>query len=145
MIDLGELLGTSRGCKMVLQCESLRFDRAALRAALAELSPGDCIAYAIRLNASSVARMVTLVTLPLHLRCVQRMIVRGGAQVLGRYGIDPSLDAPSCVYELNSAAAEYADRCLRPRGSAPRFRRITSHLLGCDPALGGVVVVARKI
>jgi len=141
--EVAATAGTGPRCNVLLERDPLRFDREALRTALDGMSSGDCIAYAIGLNAPPVARLVTLTMLPLRLRRIERTIARGGAQVVGRYGIDPSLNAPSCVYELNSPAAEYADRCLRPRGSAQALRRILARWFVCDPGLGGVVVVGR--
>ncbi len=141
--EVAATAGTGPRCNVLLERNPLRFDREALRTALDGMSSGDWIAYAIGLNAPPVARLVTLATLPLRLRRVERAIARGGAKVVGRYGVDPSLDAPSCVYELNSPAAEYADHCLRPRGSAQALRRILARWFMCDPALGGVVVVGR--
>jgi len=129
---------------VLLQQNSLCFDREPLRSSLEGMSAGDCIAYVIALNVPLVARLVTLATLPLRLRRVERTIARSGARVVGRYGVDPSLEAPSCVYELCSPAAEYADRYLRPHGSVQALRRLLARWFTCDPALGGVVVVGRK-
>jgi hypothetical protein len=137
--------GSGHRCNVLLQRAPLRFDHESLRTALEGMSTGDCIAYAIALNASSVARLAMLATLPLRLRRVERTIARGGAQIVGRYGIDPSLEAPSCVYELNSPASEYADRCLRPRGAAQALRRILARRFACDPALGGIVILGKKL
>jgi glycosyltransferase involved in cell wall biosynthesis len=142
--EVAATAGTCPRCNILLQRAPLRFDCEPLRTALDRMSAGDCIAYAIALNAPPVARLATLATLPLRLRRIERMIARGGAQVVGRYGIDPNLDAPCCVYELNSLASEYADRCLRPSGAAQALRRILARWFACDPALGGVVVVGRK-
>jgi glycosyltransferase involved in cell wall biosynthesis len=142
--EVAATAGTGSRCNVLLQRDPLRLDREPLRTALDGMSAGDCIAYAIPLNAAPVARLVTLATLPWRLRRVERAIARGGAQVVARFGVDPSLDAPSCVYELNSPASDYADRCLRPRGAAQALRRILARWLACDPALGGIVVVGRQ-
>jgi hypothetical protein len=115
-----------------------------LRAALAAADAGDCVVYAIPLNTPLPRRMNTVLTLRLQLRQIARAIVDGGGQLVGTYGVDPSLETPACVFELNSVASAYADRCLRPRGSAERLRRILVRWFGCDPALGGVLVVGRK-
>jgi hypothetical protein len=144
----GKVAATARTgsrCNVLLPRAPFRFDREPLRTALEGMSAGDCIAYAIALNAPSVTRLVTLATLPLHLRRIERTIARGGAQVVGRYGVDPSLDSPSCVYELNSPASDYADRCLRPHGSAQVLRRILARWFACDPTLGGIVILGKKL
>jgi hypothetical protein len=115
-----------------------------LRAALAAADAGDCVVYAIPLNTPLPRRLNTVVTLRLQLRQIGRAIVGGGGQLVGTYGVDPSLETPACVFELNSVASAYADRCLRPRAPAERLRRILVRWFGCDPALGGVLVVGRK-
>jgi len=135
---------SSRRRSIILERKPLRFDRDAVRAALAKTSAGDCIVYVVALDGSPVARLSTLATLPWRLRQAERTIARGGAKVVAKYGVDPSLEEPSCVYELDSPASEYADRCLRTRGFAPAMRRILSRWLPCDPALGGVIIVGRK-
>src|SRR5687768_7341491 len=75
---------------------------------------GDCVAYAVGLDGPVSVRLVTVATLRLRLWLVERAMTRNGAMLVGRYGIDPNLSAPACVYELNSAAASYAERGLRP-------------------------------
>src|SRR5690349_13101411 len=92
--------GTSPCYTVLLQRDPFHFDRESLRTPLQGMSAGDCIAYAIALNASSIARLVTFAMLPLRLRRIERTLTHAGAQVVGRYGVDPSLDAPSCIYEL---------------------------------------------
>jgi hypothetical protein len=115
-----------------------------LRAALAGADAGDAVVYAIPLNTPLARRLNTVLTLRLQLRQIARAIVGGGGRVVGTYGVDPSLETPACVFELNSVASAYADRCLRPRGPAERLRRVLVRCFGCDPALGGVLVVGRK-
>jgi len=72
-----------------------------------------------------------------HMPC----IVSG--DVLRRYGVEPTLDAPLCIYQLHSPAAKYADRRLRTQSAAQALRRILAQWFVCDPGLGGVVVVGR--
>jgi hypothetical protein len=115
-----------------------------LRAALAAASAGDSVAYAIPLNTSLPRRLNTVLTLRLQLRQIAGAIAGGGGQLVGMFGVDPSLEAPACLFELDSVASAYADRCLRPRGQAQRVRRLLVRWFGCDPALGGVLVVGRK-
>ena len=115
-----------------------------LRRAIAEASAERDVAYAIRLDVTPAVRLLTAATLRLQLRLVEHAIVRSGRRVVGRYGVDPSLDAPVWLFELDTLAAQYADRCLRPRGRAPRLRRALARWLGCDPAVGAIVVVAGR-
>lgn len=131
-------------CALVVQRHPLRLSGAALVAAVANARAGDCIAYAIPLDTPLPLRLLTVVTIRFQLQRIERRIRRVGAQVVARYGVDPGLDAPACLFELNTPAAEYAARYLRPRGSAVAIRRIFARSFGCDPALGGIVVVGRK-
>ncbi|PYR44524.1 MAG: hypothetical protein DMF93_00020 [Acidobacteria bacterium] len=108
------------------------------------LAPGDAIAYVVTLNAPIAARLVMLLTLPLRLRSALRVIERDRLVLVGRYAIDPDVEAPSFIYQLDSAASRYADRSMRPRGSDSRLRRLITKWAGCDPALGAVALVARK-
>ena len=115
-----------------------------LERALAQAADGECVAYAVALDTPLVTRLMTLATFRLQRRRAERAIVRAGGEVVARYGVDPSLEQPACFYELDSPAAEYADRCVRPRGPSPGLRRLATRWFGCDPALGGVLVVGRK-
>jgi len=51
---------------------------------------------------------------------------------------------PSCIYELDTDAAQYAEGCLRPRGRFRLVRRLLQRVAGYDPALGAIVVIGRK-
>jgi hypothetical protein len=129
---------------VVVSARPARFELRALRSRLDNIPAGGCVAYAVRLDGHLLARIATLALLPVHLWRVRRTIERSGAQVVGRYGVDPNLDAPAFLYELNTLAADYARRYLRPRGSLEALRAIVGRLVGCDPALGAVVLVAKK-
>ena len=131
------------GLTVVMQAHPLSSMRR-LESALEQAAEGDCVAYAIAVDTPIVTRLMTLATFRLQRRRAERAIVRAGAAVVARYGVDPSLEQPACFYELDSPAAEYADRCVRPRGPSPGLRRQATRLFGCDPALGGVLVVGRK-
>src|SRR5207253_1505854 len=74
--EIAATAGTSSRCITLLQRDSLRFEREPLRKALEGMSAGDCIAYAIALNAPPVARLMTLATLPWRLRRVERTFAR---------------------------------------------------------------------
>lgn len=138
--ELAETLRTSR----VVQCDLLRWDRVELRRVAARLGAGDSIAYVIRLDVPALTRLASLAMLRVRVRQVERALAQGGAHVVTRYGVDPHVDAPACVYELNTPASIYADRYLRPRGRLPASRRVVAWCFGCDPALGAVILVARK-
>lgn len=115
-----------------------------LRGAIDAAPPGAVVGYAIPLNTPLRRRLATLIGLRYHLWRVARSMQRAGALPLGRYGVEPNLESPALVFELNTAASAYADRCFRPRGRALLARRCAARVFGCDPALGAILVIARK-
>ncbi len=115
-----------------------------LECALENAVDGECVAYAVAVQGPLFTRLMTLVTFRFQRGRARRAIVRGGGRVVAAYGVDPSLEQPACVYELDTPAAAYADRCVRPRGRALGLRRLATQWFGCDPALGAVLVVGRK-
>lgn len=131
-------------CRVVVGGGPLRFQLDRLRDAVNRSAAGDLIAYAVPLDAPPLARLLTLMTLTLRLRRAQRTIERNGGATVCRYGVDPRLDAPAFVYQLNSAASQYADHFLRDRGSAAAVRRLAARCFGYDPAIGAIVVMGRK-
>jgi len=131
-------------CGTVTGGPGLRFNLSELSTATSALRPGEFIAYAVRLDLPLATRLVTIAALSYRLRQVERILGRARVTLVGSFGIDPQLDSPSFVYELNSAAADYADRCLRPRGKGEQLRRFITYFCGYDLALGGVVVIGRK-
>jgi hypothetical protein len=131
-------------CTTVAGGPALHFNLTELALTIGALRSGDYVAYSVRLDLPLPARLVTIATLSYRLRQVTRVMEKGRVSTVGHFGIDPHLDAPSFVYELNSAAAEYADRCLRPKGSGQQLRRVVTYFCGYDLALGGVVVMGRK-
>ena len=67
---------------------------------------------------------------------------------MGRYGLAPDLATPTVVYQLEGAAARYTEEhlLLAPRS---RFAAVVFGILrlwaGCDPSLGAILVVGRKL
>jgi len=131
-------------CRVVKGHHPWRFNLKALREESARLRAGDFVAYVVPLNTPPLVRAMTLATLAFRMRSATRAIENSRMRVIGSYGIDPHWAAPTFVYELNSAASHYADRSLRPRGSARAVRWILARCFGCDPAVGAVAVVGRK-
>lgn len=105
---------------------------------------GDCVAFAVALDTPVLTRLLTLAMLRWQRRRASRAICRAGGEVVGHFGVDPSLAQPSWMYELGTAAAEYTNRLMRPRGSHHLLRRIAERCVGCDPALGAVLVLGKK-
>ena len=115
-----------------------------LRDTLAGLGPGDCAGCALPIAGPPVRRLWAFFTLPLRRRQAERIFASTGAEVIGRWGVDPDLESPSCVFELGSYADKYAADHLRHRGSKMALRRALAKIFGCDPALGAVIIVGRK-
>jgi hypothetical protein len=132
------------GCTTVGGGHGLRFHLTELALAIGSLAPGDHLAYSVRLDVPLPLRLVTIAALSYRLRQVARVMDKGRMAMVGTFGVDPHLDAPSFVYELHSAAADYADRCLRPKGKGEQLRQVVTYFCGYDLALGGVVVIGRK-
>ncbi|MEO8256572.1 MAG: hypothetical protein ABI868_04420 [Acidobacteriota bacterium] len=131
-------------CRLVVGGNPLRFQLDELRDAVTRSAAGDLAAYAVPLDGAPLARLLTLITLATRLRRAQRVIERNGGATVCRYGVDPQLNAPAFVYQLDSAAAQYAESFLRDRGSGAAIRRIAARCFGYDPAIGAIVVMGRK-
>jgi hypothetical protein len=132
------------GCTTIAGSPGIAFQLTELALEIGSLRSGDYVAYSVRLDLPLPLRLLTIATLSYRLRQVARVMEKGRVAMVGTFGIDPHLDAPSFVYELNSAAAEYADRCLRPKGNGQQLRQVVTYFCGYDLALGGIVVVGRK-
>ena len=129
---------------VVRQKHPLRPGIDALRDAFASAAIGERVAFAVPLDSPAAERILTLITFRWQCyRAAAAMRSAGGA-VVACYGVDPSLDRPAYFCELNTAASAYADQYIRPRGSNVALRRLAAWVFGCDPALGGVLIVGRK-
>jgi hypothetical protein len=115
-----------------------------LRDAIERANAGDMVVYAIPLDTPMLQRVAAMLAMRYQLRRVARTFARAGGRVIGTFGVEPNLEAAAVIFELDTAASRYADRCLRPRGRARLARRSVAWLCGYDPALGGLVVVGRK-
>jgi hypothetical protein len=140
--DQAGVVGAQRS--VVVQRDLRRCNLPELSRMVARLRAGDAIVYAIRLDVPALTRLISLALLRRRLRQIEHAFTSGGAQVVARYGVDPNLDAPSCIYDLHTSASDYADRNLRPRGRLVALRRMAEWCVGCDPALGALVLVATK-
>jgi hypothetical protein len=132
------------GFAVVTQSHPVWPNMTPLRDAIEQANDGDCVAFAVPLDAPLVARLMTLATFRWQRRRAERAIRGSGGKVVAHFGVDPSLARPSWWYELDTPASEYADRFMRPRGTHLTLRRIAQRCFGCDPALGGVMVVGKK-
>jgi hypothetical protein len=122
----------------------LRASLPSLRSVVEDLQPGECVACSIPLTGNPVQRLWVYGTLPLRRWWAERVFAGAGAEVIGRWGVDPDIDSPACMFDLDSCADTYAGERLRPRGSQPALRRALARIFGADPALGAIVIVGRK-
>jgi hypothetical protein len=129
---------------VVLGERLLKASLPSLRAVVEGLNPGEYVACSIPLNGSPIRRLWTYGTLPLQRWWAERVFGSAGADVVGRWGVDPDIDAPACMFDLDSDAEVYAGERLRPRGSQLALRRALARVFGVDPALGAIVIVGRK-
>lgn len=137
-------IANGRRCILVVQRQPFPFNVGSLGTALLETTADDYVGYVVAFDTPLWARLLTMLALRLQLRRVERFIVRNGLVIVGRYAVEPSVTTPMCVFELDSAAATYADRHLRPSGGHPHLRWLLARFFGCDPGLGGVVVIASR-
>jgi hypothetical protein len=89
-------------------------------------------------------RVAALLLVPLRAARLERTLTRSGCSVT-RYAVGPSLDEPSVVFQVNTAAAQYASTHLVNSGRRlARVRAVLQWWLSCDPSMGGIVMVARR-
>ena len=128
----------------------LRTSLPSLRTVVEGLQAGECVACSIPLTGNPVRRLWTYGTLPLRRRWAEHVFNSAGTEVKvyeapsAELGVDPDIDAPACMFDLDSYADTYAGERLRPRGSQIGLRRALARVFGADPALGAIVIVGRK-
>ncbi len=97
----------------------------------------------VRLPENRAARLAECLVLPLRLALLSRAARKQPGR-LAYFGCYPSLDTPSLIYELHTAASKYAERYLLPAQgmwyvpSCPRAALCA--WAGCDPAIGAVIL-----
>ncbi len=94
-----------------------------------------------------LARHANLLTLRYRLASCRRGMQREGILILGRFAWLPSIDNPTFIYEMGTAASRYAEAKLLP-APASRVRQLLRKVLalwcGCDPGVGGIAIVGRR-
>lgn len=96
---------------------------------------------ALRSGRGRAADLRSWATLPMRVRACERALVKSGCRVT-RYAVDPSLESPNLVFELGSIAEEYAlTHLLGHSGRWKVLRRLLTWWLGCDPSVGGIVLI----
>ena len=108
---------------------------------------GAHVAVVVPLEARGPAmRLIAWLASPWRMRSAERRLVRSGATPIGRFGLWPNAAAPTFIYSLRSAAAQYAEAELLPE--PPRatrwLARAGSQLGLCHPGLGAIVVLGRR-
>jgi hypothetical protein len=136
--------GRAPRCAVVRARRLLPLGLGRLAQTAAGLDAGDVVVYAIAIEGSVWVRLLTLLTLPLRVARAQRVLRGAGAVRVHRYAVTPSLERPTVAYELDTPAAQYADRHLRPRATGERLRGIIARVAGVDPSIGAVVVAGLK-
>ena len=98
----------------------------------------------VRTGRGRLADLMSWATLPMRVRACERALVKSGCRVT-RYAVDPGLDAPNLVFELGSIAEEYAlTHLLGHSGRWRLARRALAWWLGCDPSVGGIVLIGSQ-
>jgi len=91
-------------------------------------------------------RVLAWLALPFRIAARERAMMRDGATVLGRFALVPSIESPTLIYQLRTPASKYAETRLLPTAGRMPFRRLRTTLsawIGCDPAVGGVVIIGK--
>ncbi|HJZ74821.1 MAG TPA: hypothetical protein VKE51_23955 [Vicinamibacterales bacterium] len=127
-------------CAVVTATRVLPFDLGGLAKTAAGAGSGDIVAYAIALEGGLMVRLLMLLTLGIRVARARRILRGAGAARVHRFAVLPTLDRPTIAYEIGTAAAQYADRHLRPRGAGGPLRTIIASIAGVDPSIGAVVV-----
>lgn len=110
-----------------------------------QLGAGDELRVAVALKTpdGALQRVWHLFWLRARIAGVERMIRLAGGTRPRRFAVLPSLDAPTFVYELRTAAGAYGAAHFR-LGAAERHpvvRKIVEAIAGCDASTGAIVVV----
>lgn len=91
-----------------------------------------------------LAALRSWATLPGRVRKCERALEASGCHVT-RYAVEPGLEAPSLIFELGSIAEEYAaTHLLGHSGRWSVIRRALRWWLGCDPSVGGILLIGTR-
>ena len=78
----------------------LRASLPSLRSVVEDLQPGECVACSIPLTGNPIARLWIYATLPLRRWWAERVFAGAGAEIVGRWGVDPDIDSPACMVRV---------------------------------------------
>jgi len=146
IISLDNLFGRGLVCVQAEACAPARGDR--LSQVLQRLPAGGCVGLVIAVGGDSVSQRISRILLMrFHLARTRRSLTRCGAIVVGSFAIGPDLRAPTWVYPLAGTAARYARSHLlswRTGRLWEASRGVLSIVGGCEPSVGGVIVIGRR-
>jgi len=98
----------------------------------------------LRSSRGPLAGLRSWATLPSRVRKCERALVESGCRVT-RYAVEPDLAAPTLIFELGSIAEEYASTHLLGHNARwSLVRRMLRWWLGCDPSVGGIILIGTK-
>jgi hypothetical protein len=98
----------------------------------------------VRNGGGRLADLLSWATLPKRVRDCERALVESGCRVT-RYAVEPNLATPTLIFELGSIAEEYATSHLLGHSSRWAFvRRALRWWLGCDPSVGGIILIGTR-
>ena len=101
----------------------------------------------IKLSARSrVGALTRLLKLRASVTWLRWRLRAWGATEIRAFAFFPTLDSPTIVYELAGRARRYVETHVLPTdaGLSGPARRFLATVAGCDPGVGGVVVVGRR-
>lgn len=105
------------------------------------------LAFVIELDHSFFSRrLLNLILLPFHNRRLNKRLRQMGAVSVRRYGVWPTLQNPTFIFELNTSAELYAHHYLmgKEKSFAARMINFFSRLwAGCNPGIAAIVFVGK--
>lgn len=102
----------------------------------------------VRINTySSLRKIVSLLLASIRTWNLSLKLKRQGYDIVGRFGVYPSIEEPTIIYELNTQAEAYCNAYILPvfpQGLNGRVRRVVMRLIKCHPSTAGIILIARK-
>jgi hypothetical protein len=115
---------------------------------LGQAPAGGAFAVVVPTEAAGMAKLRRWLGLRFEMSALDRAIVSAGGRIVGRYAVAPNLERPTFVYELDTAAGNYARTHLLAghvgRTASRRWRAALERWAGCDLDAGAVVIVGEK-
>jgi len=97
---------------------------------------------------SNVLRKILSLVLGLvRIWFLSRKLKQKKYDIVGRFGVSPSIQEPVTLYELNTQAEQYCNNFILPTFSSGlngRLRRLIMRFAKCHPSTAGIVLIAIK-